>query len=70
MMRNHYIEELELTASDIEFAHAVYQRPAVFTRPSESEVARMRERIEHDREIERRFDALRMKLQAPRLDSR
>lgn len=59
MKQNRDIEELELTASDLEFARSVYQRSAGSPRLTEREVANMRERIERDRRLERRFDALR-----------
>ena len=59
MKRNRNIEDLELTASDLEFATTAFQRSAGFPRLTEREVARMRERVERDRQIERRFDAIR-----------
>lgn len=66
MKRDRSIDELELTAADLEFALTVHQRPAGFARLSESEVARMRERVESDRATESRFNALRMERLATR----
>lgn len=60
MKRDCFIDELELTDADLEFARTVHQRPAGYPRLSESEVTRMRERIERDRATESRFKALRM----------
>lgn len=66
MKRDCFIDELELTAADLEFARTVHQRPAGSSRLPESEVARMRERVESDRATESRFNALRMKRLATR----
>lgn len=66
MKQNRRIEELELTASDLEFARTVYQRSAG-PRLTEREVAKIRERIERDRRTERRFDALRAERRLARL---
>ena len=59
MNRIRNIEDLELTASDLEFATTAFQRSAGSPRLTEREVARMRERVERDLQIERRFDAIR-----------